>query len=242
VSLDGPAPSAVLRIPRREDTQRREIRRKSARDQGLERSDTWLRRGASGGVPVLRSRGAAARWPSGDRGARRRGAAGARAVWAWECAEAGGFAAAAVPLSRLRGGAGRGAAGIAPTPLVQCWGGRAGAAGLRRGREQRERASTDEPLALGGDLGRRALGDTAALGRGGARRRALRRERARGVRAAQRGATGFAGAGSSCWTRDRGSSGRESFRRRSDRGVITLTSGRASHAERDGQHALARRW
>jgi hypothetical protein len=24
--------------------------------------------------------------------------------------------------------------------------------------------------------------------------------------------------------------------------VITLTSGRASHAERDGQHALARRW
>lgn len=36
VSLDGPALSVVLRNTRREATQRPEIRRKSARDQGLE--------------------------------------------------------------------------------------------------------------------------------------------------------------------------------------------------------------
>lgn len=197
VSLDGPAPSAVLRIPRREDTKHREIRRKSARDQGLERSDAWLRRGAAGGVSVLRSRGAAARWSSGDRGPRARGAAGARPIRAWVCSGTEALAAAAVSLPSLRGGAARGAAGTAPAPLVQRWGGGVGAAGLRRGREQRERASADEPLALGGQLGGRALGDAAALGRSGARRGAFRREWARGVRATQRGSAGCAGTRSS---------------------------------------------
>jgi len=197
VSLDGPAPSAVLRIHRREDTQRSEIRRKSARDQGLERSDAWLRRGASGGVSVLRRRGAAAGWPSGDRGARHRGAAGARAVRAWVRVGAEAFAAAAVSLPGLCGGAGRGAAGTAQAPLVQRWGGGARTAGLRCWREQRERASADEPGALGRQLGRRPLGDAAALGRGSARRGDLCRERAEGARAAQRRSTGRTGARSS---------------------------------------------
>jgi hypothetical protein len=58
-------------------------------------------------------------------------------------------------LPGMRGGVGRGAAGTAPTPLVQRWSGRAGAAELRHGREQRERASADESLALGGKLARR---------------------------------------------------------------------------------------
>ena len=150
VSLDGPAPSAVLRIPRREDTQRPEIRRKSARDQGLERSDAWLRRSASGGVPVLRSCWAASRRPFGDRRAWRRGAAGARTIRAWSCSRAAAFAASAVPLPSLLCGVGRGAAGTAAAPLVQRWGGGAGAARLRHGREQRECASTDEPLPLVG--------------------------------------------------------------------------------------------
>lgn len=197
MSLDGPAPSAVLRIHRREDTQRREIRRKSARDQGLERSDAWLHRCASGVVPVLRSRGAAARWPAGDRGPRARGAASARSVRAWVCAGATAFEAAAVSLPSVHGGAGRWAAGTASAPLVQRWRGRVGIAGLRQRREQRERAGADEPLALGGRLSGRALGDAATLGRGGARRCALRRERPRGVRASQRGSTGCAGARSS---------------------------------------------
>lgn len=149
-SLVGPALSAVLRITRREDTQRSEIRRKSARDQGLERSDAWLRRGASGGVPVLRSRGAADWWSAGDRGTRRRSAAGARSDGAGACSGGAAVAAAALPLPGLLGGVGRGAAGTAPTPLVQRWSSRVGAVGLRHGREQRERASTYEACALGG--------------------------------------------------------------------------------------------
>ena len=197
VSLVGPAPSAVLRTHRREDTQHREIRRKSARDQGLERGDAWLRRGASGGVPVLRRRWAAAWRPRGARRARARGAAGVRTIRTWGCAGAAAFDAAAVSLPSLRGGARRWAARVASAPLVQRWRRRVGAIGLRQRREQRERPDADEPLALGGRLSGRALGDAAAMGRGGSMRHALCRGRARGVRASQRGSTGCTGARSS---------------------------------------------
>ena len=76
--MDGPALSVVLRNHRREATQHPEIRRKSARDQGLERSDAWVRGSAAGGVPVLRSSGAAAWQSAGDCGSWAGGASGAR--------------------------------------------------------------------------------------------------------------------------------------------------------------------
>lgn len=201
MSLDGPAPSVVLRIRRREDTKRPEIRRKSARDQGLERSDAWLRGGAAGGVPVLRGCGPAARGSAGDRRAWARGASGARSERAWAGSGTGAGGAAAVSLPGLRGGAGRGAARALAAPVVQRWGGSASAAGVRLGREQRERAGSDKPFAVGGRVSRRALGDAEALDRGGAAQRALRRVRARRGRAAKRGAAGRPGAGSAWRTR-----------------------------------------
>ena len=165
---NGPALSAVLRIRRREDTKRPEIRRKSARDQGLERSDAWVRGSAAGGVPVLRGSGPAAWRSAGDRGARARGASGAGSERAWTRSGAGAGAAAAVSLPGLRGGAGRGPARSFAATLVQRRGGRASAAGVRVGREQRERPGSDEPLAVGGRVSARALGDAASVGRGGA--------------------------------------------------------------------------
>ncbi len=55
--------------------------------------------------------------------------------------------------------------------MVQRWGGRAGVAGVRLGREQRERAGSDEPLALGGRLGERGLTRTAAVDGDGSKAR-----------------------------------------------------------------------
>ena len=97
-----------------------------------------------------------------------RGASGAGSERAWARSGAGAGDAAAVSLSGLRGGAGRGAARALAAPVVQRWGGRAGAAGVRRGREKRERAGSDKPLAVGRLVSGRALGDADALDRGGA--------------------------------------------------------------------------
>ena len=201
--MDGPAPSVVLRITRREDTQRPEIRRKSARDQGLERSDAWVRGSAAGGVPVLRGSGAAARCSAGDRGSWAGGASGAGSERAWAGSGARAVDAAAVSLPGVRGGAGRGAARAFAVPVVQRWGGRTGAAGVRRWREQREHAGSDKPLAVGGWVSGRALGDAETLDRVGAERGALRRARAWGAHAAKRGPAGLPGACSSRRTRAR---------------------------------------
>jgi hypothetical protein len=230
VSLDGPALSVVLRVTRREDAKRPEIRRKSARDQGLERGDARLRGGAAGGVPVLQGGGPAARWSAGDRGARAGGASGAGAARAWAGSGAGAGAAPAVSLPSLRSGAGRGAARALATTLVQRWGDRVGVVGVRRGCEQRERAGSDEPVTGGGRVSRRALGDSAAVGRGGSGRCALRGARADGARAAQRRSAGRTGARSSRRTRARGCSRGESLHRRGDRGVSDLALGRAPPA------------
>jgi len=230
VSLERARPSAVLRIRRREDTKRPEIRRKSARDQGLERSDAWVRGGAAGGVPVLRGSGPAARQSAGDRGARARGASGAGSELAWARSGAGAADVAAVSLSGLRGRAGRGAARALAAPVVWRGGGRAGAAGVRRGREQRERAGSDKPIALGGRVSGRALGDAGTLGRGGAERRALRRVRAYGARAAQRGPAGRAGARSSRRTRAWWCSRGESLHRSGDRSLSGIAWERAPPA------------
>ena len=230
MSLDGPALSVVLRVPRREDTQPPEIRRKSARDQGLERSDAWLRGGAAGGVSVLRRSGPAVRRPGNAGGSRAGASSGTRSERCWGPSRADGSGAAAVSLPGLQGRAGRRAARSLAGTVVQCWGSSAGPLAVRRRREQRKRSGSDKPLTGTGRVRGRVLGDAEALGGGCSERSSLRRARAYRGRAAQRGPAGRAGAGSSrrsrAWWRSRG----KSLHRRGDRGLATSRPGRTSHA------------